>query len=181
MKPTREQFSVSSIQRVENGMKITYQLLMGEQFDSITRKRDLFPVDEFLKDLNSLSKYVAKIIHYGSLIRIVGDTKFKITEDQSRYLTRLHQDLISKISINGIDLFCDADMIKKCTIRYSLSGVSGQNMDHKTYKIDLQSTFHDFEEELTELCDSLIEHSYEYLFEDKGSVGELFDEESEND
>lgn len=181
MKLTRENFSVSQIQRTKEGMKfkcgMSYTDKEGYHYDKESPERDRYPHEDFVTDLNRLKKFVGKIINYGSINRIVGDTKFKVTEDQSRYLMRLYQDLISKITINGIDLFCEDQIINHCQIKYSLSGYSSQNMDCKTYKIDLSENIHGDEQELTDLCDKLIDHSYAYIYENKAGQGDLFEQE----
>lgn len=184
MKADKESFSVSKIQRNKEGLTIDYGHfhMIGDDpiFVKNKQQNERHPSDEFIANLNKCKQYVANIIHYGSINKIIGNKQFKCTEDQSRILMRLHQDLMQKIQINGIEMFGADQDIEKCSIKYSLEGLSGQNMDNKTYKIDLlESNIHGFEDELKDLCETLISQSYDYLFKNEGGQGDLFNQDQE--
>lgn len=184
-KPKLEEFSCNKIQRLKNGgLKIGYTALypMGET--KIERKSDesfeIAPVDDFLECLHGLKRYVATCIHFGKLNSVIGDEKFKITKEQSSYLTKLYNSWMQKLTINSVQIFTDGELVTNCIISYSMEGYNGQSMDCKTYKIDLDDGEHGWETELSDLCDELIQHAYNYIFEGVGTVIELFDDKQKD-
>jgi len=171
-------FTVQKINKQTNGglhIEHTSVYPMGDdQFDDENDKKtsSRAPIDEFKKELNSLSVYVAKILNYSSILNISSDTKLKTTPQQSKYITSLWNDYVNKITINGVKIWMAGMMVTSCEINYSIIGLSSQSMDHKTYKIDVAEGcdfVHKFEDELRDSLQKLVVYSYDYVHKRVGA------------
>lgn len=184
-KPKIDEFSLNKVQKVKNGgLKIDYTALYPMGDTKIERKSnetfEIAPMDDFALAIKSLKRYVATVIHFGKLNTIIGDNKFKVTKEQSSYITSLYNTWMQKITINSVQLFSDGEMITHCKIGYSLEGYNGQMMDSSTYKIDLDESLHQWEVELRDKCNEIVKHAYDYIFNGVGTVIDMFTDEQKD-
>lgn len=181
--PHREQFQVNKLNKQpKGGLSIDYTAMFQHGEDDFLSENDKktserAPTDEFLKLINSLRPFVAKILNYADIRNMISETEFKTNDKQSKYITNLYNEHVSTITINGIQLWATGKLITACSINYSLEGFSSQSMDHKTYKIDLEGEIstHGFEDELRDICTCIVDEAFEYIYNNNGAQLTAFD------
>ena len=136
-------------------------------------KSTKLPHPDLTEKLLLMKPMVARVFSFSFFRQLIQHPDFAATSEQSRIAERMYQEIIGKISITGISISGE-DANEGCIITATfLTDVNNNKTAINIPRVKFNSLTFGWEEELQELCQSISQETFEFLFENKIAEPEL--------
>jgi hypothetical protein len=176
--PNRNNFKLSKAKLdKDGGITINYEVVESID-DQVYSKKfmvessvDVHPdLKQLYKDLRPI---VARTYNFGMITTLIESKEFKATKAQAEAGRKLYEQLLERITINGISLSGNDDNIG-VVVSASYKVKNDQVTAINTPRIKFNTESFGFETELEGILEGVEEEVYLYLFEGKKAQLELF-------
>lgn len=173
--PNKDQFDLKQV-KVKDGVvefKAALELVEGNETfrPELNDKYPIVPHKDLTDALMKMREYLAICHGLLSLNTVVKAVEFKLTNKQLEFVDKWREGMIFDINVTGISLSGqDGNRGVVITGTYD-----GQAINSK--RIKFSGTSYGFEEELEGHCKTVIEETYEFVFNGKKAQLDIFDSE----
>ncbi len=174
-KPSKEQFvlmEMKSVSRDSVDFKGKVSIADGAETYNIpySGPYPIIPHPDLFKHLDQLKTRLASYFGYTLFATLVSDSKFKASKAQEKYVEEFMQELFNDIKVTG---FSYSGKERKAII---VKGTyNGSSINTKP----LHFTNQEYGEDMKEICNSVCDEMYEYIFEGKKAQMDIFDGEED--